>query len=63
VSQKSAKTEDDDSDGAGCLVIIGAIIVAICIGKITQEVYGWLTLGGACIVIGLWSMVIDARRK
>ena len=35
-----------DLEGVGC----GLVIVAVCIGVMTEAVYGWLTFGGGTIV-------------
>lgn len=45
-----------NGDAAGCLVIAGGVIVAICVGTIlASEVYGWLIFGALLIFIGVCS--------
>lgn len=52
----SAKSEDDDGD-SGCLLVIGAIIMALAIGHLFREEIGWLVLGGALVFFALASKV------
>lgn len=43
MSQRKRTLEDEE--GTGCLFLAGAIIVAICVGTITNAILGWLVLG------------------
>lgn len=52
--------KEDQASGAGCLVVIGAVIVAICVGNIYTATHGWLVLGSALLLAGLLNMT--ARR-
>lgn len=46
----SAANPKDEGDGSiGCIFFIGVAIVAICVGKIYEPVYGWLFLGASLI--------------
>lgn len=44
------KTNEDDD---GCSMLIAMIIVAICVGHIYGDVYGWLTLGVISLLLQL----------
>lgn len=44
---------DDSSDGRGCMLIIGAIIIAVCIGNLYDSLYGWLAFGCALVAFAV----------
>jgi hypothetical protein len=41
----SGQATPDDDDDRGCLFLIGAVIVGICIGNLYDAVHGWLIIG------------------
>jgi hypothetical protein len=45
MSGRPSPSDDDDDDGRGCLFLIGAVIVGICVGNIYEDVYGWMVIG------------------
>jgi hypothetical protein len=55
----SKQTHGDD--GGGCLLIIGLIITAICVGQIYGATAGWLVIGLGSILIGLASVMLPHR--
>lgn len=44
----------EDADGRGCLFLIGAIIVGVCIGNIYEAVYGWMVIGTVFLFAALF---------
>lgn len=46
-----AATKDD---AQGCMTIIGVTIVALCVGALFGDVYGWLVIGFFFLAIGMW---------
>ncbi len=44
-------------------MFLGIIIIAICIGVIFEEVYGWLFLGVAFILGEILEIIIKSKKK
>jgi len=42
---------------------LGAIIISICVGSLTIQVYGWLTFGSICLLAGIWQAIDDSIIK
>ena len=42
---------------------LGVIIVSICVGSLTVQVYGWLTFGGFLLFAGIWNSIDDSIVK
>ena len=42
---------------------LGTIIVSICVGFLTSQVFGWLTFGGIALFAGIWGAVDDSIVK
>lgn len=53
----------DDAAGAGCLVIIGAISMAIGVGYIWGSGIGWIVFGAACFVVVVANAVLRRKPK
>ena len=51
--------ENNDSFSPGLFIFIGLIIVSICIGTLTEQVWGWLTFGGGLILLGLLDIIFS----
>lgn len=53
---------DDDTSGAGCLLILGMIAIGIGCGYLWGRAIGWLVIGVACIALSTLS-TWSARRQ
>ena len=42
---------------------LGAIIISICVGFLTSQVYGWLMFGGILLFAGIWQAIDDSIIK
>lgn len=50
----------DDGNGAGCLFLFGIIIIGVCVGCLSEAVFGWLTVG---VIFVIWAMATAKRGK
>lgn len=57
VENEGTTSSSDAGNGAGCLLVIGAVIMAICVGNIYTATHGWLVLGSALMLAGLFGML------
>ena len=46
--------DDDESDGRGCAFFIGAVMIAIAVGSLTQAANGFLVLGSFIVFAALY---------
>lgn len=51
-----------DSDN-GFYLFLGTVIISICIGIITEPVYGWLFAGVMLLIVVIINLSIEARRN
>ncbi len=47
--------------GPGCLFLVGAVIIALCVGNIYDAVHGWLSFGAFLIVWGICGAALEMR--
>lgn len=49
----------DDAESPGCTLLIGAIIIACCIGHFYGDVaYGWFAIGVFVLLIGIIEVIV-----
>lgn len=51
----------DRDNGVGTVLMAGVVIIAICIGHLTSQVYGWLALGVGLTIIALIVIVVNRK--
>lgn len=62
----TSSRDADEGTVAGCLLVIGAISVAVGAGFIWGQGIGWLVLGGGCLIVALADVAVwhaSWRRK
>lgn len=56
-------SNETESDGQGCLLLIGCAALPLGTGYIWGAGFGWLALGGLCIAVAVIETVLKARRR